>query len=200
MSVHLLCVDLQNEFASPGGRLHRPRPCIPFLMDVVFPTARLRGWSVHEIRADYRDPAKTQEEWTCAPGSWAGTSLIPSDLLSTQPWFKATTSPAWIRHGGGEQDTPPGQARPAPEAFTRWLRAAVGPPRQEAAIVVVGLMLKVCVLSTIQELTYRAYRPHVLLEGVDTFAGTSQQKEHLADGLFPFWATPLTWEKLRNVP
>lgn len=200
MSVHLLCVDLQNEFASPGGRLHRPRPCIPFLMDVVFPTARLRGWSVHEIRADYRDPAKTQEEWTFAPGSWAGTSLIPSDLLSTQPWFKATTSPAWIRHGGGEQDTPPGQARPAPEAFTRWLRAAVGPPRQEAAIVVVGLMLEVCVLSTIQELTYRAYRPHVLLEGVDTFAGTSQQKEHLADGLFPFWATPLTWEKLRNVP
>lgn len=109
MSVHLLSVDLQNEFASPGGRLYRPRPCVPFLMDVVFPTFHLRGWSIHEIRADYRDPAKPQEEWTCAPGSWAGTSLIPPDLLSTQPWVKATPSPAWTRDGAGEADVHPGQ-------------------------------------------------------------------------------------------
>lgn len=59
-------------------------------------------------------------------------------------------------------------------------------------------MLEVCVLSTIQELFYRGYRPHVLLDGVDTFAGTPQQKQQLADGLFPFWATPVTWAKLGN--
>ncbi len=184
-SVRLLSVDLQNEFARPGGRLFRPRDCVNFLTDVVFPAAQSRQWPLYEIVSDYRDPAKPPEEWSCVPGSWAGTSLVPRDLLAGEPWVKATPSPAW---------THPGDADSA--GFSDWLTSTVGSPGPDCEVVVVGLMLEVCVLSTLQELTYRGYRPKILFEGVDTGSGDIEQKKLLFDALFPFWATPIHWNEL----
>lgn len=90
MTVHLLIVDLQNEFASPQGRLYRPRACVPFLIDTVFPTAMARSWSIHQVLADYRDPSRPPSAWHCAPGTWAGTSLVPAAAGASRPWYKAT--------------------------------------------------------------------------------------------------------------
>lgn len=151
---------------------------------------------MHEIVADYRDPAEPSDEWSCAPGSWAATSLVPRDLLAGEPWVKATPSPAWTRPGGGDSSAVPGQARLDSDAFTDWLTRTVGPPDPDQAVVVVGLMLGVCVLSTLQELYYRGYRPKVLFEGVDTYSGDLAQKQAVFDALFPFWATPLRWNEL----
>lgn len=55
-SIQLLSVDLQQEFATPGGRPFQPRGCVSFLTDVVFPGARANRWRVHKISADYREP------------------------------------------------------------------------------------------------------------------------------------------------
>lgn len=195
-AVELLSVDLQHEFASPGGGLYRPRPCVPFLTDVAFPTARARQWRVHEIVSDYRDPAKPSGQWHCAPGRWAGESLVPRDLLASQRWIKATPSPAWTRSGAGDERAEPGPAEPDPHGFTDWLVETIGRPDPEQAVVVVGLMLEVCVLSTLQELTFRGYRPSVLLEGVDTHSGDQAEKQKLANALFPFWGTPVHWKQL----
>lgn len=193
-SVRLLSVDLQHEFALPGGRLFRPRSCVAFLTDVVFPAAKTRRWPLYEIVSDYRDPARTSDEWSCAPGSWAARSLVPQDLLAGRPWVKAAPSPGWTRPGDVSDE--PGQARPDPAAFTDWLMRTVGPPDPDRMIVVVGLMLEVCVLSTLQELHYRGYRPKILFEGVDTYSGDLGQKQALFDALFPFWGTPLLWKEL----
>jgi hypothetical protein len=73
----VLSVDLQHEFASPQGRLYRRRGCVPFLLDTVFPAAMARQWPIHQILADYRDPSRPTSTWRCAPGTWAGTSLLP---------------------------------------------------------------------------------------------------------------------------
>lgn len=196
MTVHLLIVDLQHEFASPHGRLYRPRACVPFLIDTVFPTAMARSWSIHQVLADYRDPSRPPSAWHCAPGTWAGTSLVPAAAGASRPWYKATPSPAWTRDGAGQADASPGPARPDPDGFSQWLHTTVGPSDSRPLIVAVGLMLEVCVLSTLQELSVRGYRPQVLLEGIDTFTGNLQQKQALSDALCPFWGTAIHWDEL----
>ncbi|WP_373288901.1 hypothetical protein [Microlunatus endophyticus] len=121
---------------------------------------------------------------------------MPSDLLVSEPWVKATPSPAWTRSGAGDEHVEPGPAEPDPDGFTAWLDRTIGRPDPERTVVVVGLMLEVCVLSTLQELTFRGYRPSVLLEGVDTHSGDQAEKLQLADTLFPFWGTPVRWHQL----
>ncbi|HVX42362.1 MAG TPA: isochorismatase family protein, partial [Mycobacteriales bacterium] len=195
-SVRILSVDLQHEFALPGGRLYRPRDCVPFLTDVVFPAARQRDWPISEIISDYRDPPRPAAECSCVPGTWAARSLVPRDQLTGPPWVKAAPSPAWTRPGGGDEHAEPGEARLSAAEFTGWLERTVGPPDPARAVVVVGLVLEVCVLSTVQELHYRGYRPRVLLEGVDTGSGDQAQKRALFDALFPFWGEPVRWDEL----
>lgn len=196
MTVHVLSVDLQHEFASPQGRLYRRRDCVPFLLETVFPTAMARQWPIHQILADYRDPSRPASTWHCAPGTWAGTSLLPVAAGASRPWYKAAPSPAWTRDGAGRVDAAPGPAQPDPDGFSRWLHAAIGPAGSGSLIVVVGLILEVCVLSTLQELSLRGYRAHVLLDGVDTFTGDVLQKQALCDALFPFWGIAINWDDL----
>jgi nicotinamidase-related amidase len=181
----LLSVDLQNEFARAGGRLFRPRHCVPFLTDVVFPTAKSRQWPVYEIVSDYRDPAKPLQDCSCVPGTWGAESLVPRDLLAGEPWVKSAPSPAWTQLCGAD-----------PSGLSAWLLATLGPPCAELEVVVVGLMLEVCVLSTLQELKYRGYPLKILYDGVDTYSGNPDQKKALFDALFPFWATPVHWDEL----
>ncbi len=90
----------------------------------------------------------------------------------------------------------PGAPYPAPHAFSEWLSAVIGPPTQKAEIVIVGLMLEICVLATLQELYHRGYRAKVLFEGVDTYAGSVEQKQVLFETLFPFWGQALDWRAL----
>ena len=110
--------------------------------------------------------------------------------------MKAEPSPAWIRAGAGQAEQLPGVPYPAPDAFSAWLTTTIGSPTPEHDIVLVGLMLEICVLSTLQELYYRGYRVKVLFEGVDTYLGNVEQKRLLFEMLFPFWGQAIFWHDM----
>ena len=57
-SYELLCVDLQNDFASPGGIFYNYRESVRFVTDELFPFLEERGVGVSEIVSDYRQPRK----------------------------------------------------------------------------------------------------------------------------------------------
>jgi nicotinamidase-related amidase len=192
----ILSVDLQNEFSMAGGLMYRPRPCVPFIQATLLPFVREQGYTVAEIISDYRVTAPATGTDTCVPGQWGYQSLIPADVKHPWVWVKAEPSPAWIRKGGGEAETPPGVPYPAPHAFSKWLIDTIGPPTQENEIVIVGLMLEICVLATLQELHHRGYRAKVLFEGVDTYSSSTQQKQLLFEILFPFWGQALYWQEI----
>jgi nicotinamidase-related amidase len=196
MALHILSVDLQNAFAAPGGGLYRPRPCVPFICDTLIPFVREHGQIITEIVSDYRsaDPGAS----SCVPGRWDYDSLIPADVKDPNVWVKAMPSPSWVREGGGQADKEPGVPYPEPDAFSAWLETTLGPPTPDQTVVLIGLMLEICVLSTLQELKYRGYRVEVLSEGVDTYAGTAAQKEHLFEAFFPFWGEGVTWKGLKG--
>jgi nicotinamidase-related amidase len=199
MMPHFLSVDLQNEFCVEGGALYRPRPCVPFIRDTFLPFVRTRGYPIAEIISDYRVTAPGADTPTCVPGQWGYQSLIPTDLKHPSVWVKAEPSPAWTRTGAGQAEQFPGVPYPAPDAFSAWLTATIGPPTVDQEVIVVGLMLEICVLSTLQELKYRGYRVKVLAEGVDTYAGTLEQKHMLLATLFPFWGQAISWRELQRV-
>jgi nicotinamidase-related amidase len=198
MTPQFLSVDLQNEFATPGGALYRPRSCVPFLQDTFFPFVRARGCTIAEIISDYRVAEPGSGTSSCVPGTWGYQSLVPADLRHGSVWVKAEPSPAWTRAGAGHVEHLPGEPYPAPEALGAWLCATVGPPTVHQEIIVVGLMFEICVLSTLQELKYRGYRAKVLVEGVDTYSGDGEQKQVLCETLFPFWGQAVTWAEVQR--
>lgn len=107
-------------------------------------------------------------------------------------------SPTWVRDGGGHEDLLPGPARPDPLGFTDWLSATIGPPSHERPVVLVGLMLEVCVLATLTELSLRGYPTRVLIEGVDTADGDQRRKRELLSTLASFWGPPVTWNEFTD--
>ena len=199
MTPQFLSVDLQNEFCIEGGALYRPRPCVPFISDTFLPFVRTRGYTIAEIISDYRVTWPGTDTPTCVPGQWGYQSIIPTDLKHPRVWVKAEPSPAWTRAGAGQAEHLPGVAYPAPDAFSAWLTATIGPPRVDQDIILFGLMLEICVLSTLQELKYRGYRVKVLVEGVDTYAGMVDQKHLLFATLFPFWGQAISWREMQLV-
>ena len=198
MALHILSVDFQNEFAAEGGALYSSRPSVPFICDTLVPFVRARGHTIAEIVSDYRS-SEPGGSPSCVPGQWSYQSLIPADVKRPNRWVKAMPSPSWVREGGGQADQTPGVPYPDPDAFTAWLTATVGEPAEDQTVVLIGLMLEICVLSTLQELKYRGYEVKVLFEGTDTYAGTEEQKRQLFGALFPFWGEGVTWQELRAV-
>lgn len=198
MPISILAVDLQNEFTTEGGVHYRPRPCVPFIRDTFLPFVRARGYPVAEIVSDYRATAPETGASNCVPGKWSYQSIIPADLTQERVWVKAEPSPAWIRTGGGQAAQPAGAPYPDPTAFSAWVGTTFGPPHPEQEIILIGLVLEICVLSTVQELAYRGYRAKVLFEGVDTYTGDSEQKRLLFATLFPFWGAGIDWQTLQG--
>jgi nicotinamidase-related amidase len=196
MAMHILSVDFQNEFAAEGGAHYRPRPCVPFITDTFLPFVRGRGSTIAEIISDYRVTEPGSGTPACVPGLWGYQSLIPTAVKHPRVWVKAEPSPAWTRAGAGQAEQLPGAPYPAPDAFSAWLTATIGPPSPDQEIILVGLMLEICVLSTLQELYYRGYRAKVLFEGVDTYAGDVEHKRLLFATLFPFWGQAIFWHDL----
>ncbi len=169
MAMQIISVDLQNEFCTEGGALYRPRSCVPFITDILLPFVRECGHHIAEIISDYRATEPGSSASSCVPGEWGYQSIIPSELKHPSVWVKAEPSPAWTRMGAGQADQRPGQPYPAPDAFSAWLTTTIGAPSADQEIILVGLMLEICVVSTLQELKYRGYRVKVLSEGVDTY-------------------------------
>ncbi|MEZ4869689.1 MAG: isochorismatase family protein [Caldilineaceae bacterium] len=198
MAMHIISVDLQNEFCTEGGALYHPRSSVSFITEILLPFVRDRGYRIAEIVSDYRANEPGVSASSCVPGQWGYQSIIPSDLKYPSVWVKAEPSPAWTRPGAGQADQPPGQPYPAPDAFSAWLLTTIGAAADQQ-IILVGLMLEICVLSTLQELKYRGYRVKVLSEGVDTYSGSVEQKQLLFGTLFPFWGQALSWAQMQEV-
>lgn len=193
MALKFLAVDLQNEFAVAGGLLYRPRPCIPFIQATLLPFVRAERYTIAEIISDYRATPPAPGPSSCVPGTWSYQSLLPDDLKHPQVWVKAEPSPVWIRAQGGVAAALPGAPYPDPQAFDAWLHTVIGPPTPTDEIVIMGLMLEICVLATLQELHYRGYNAKLLLDGVDTYSGSPVQKRAFCETLCPFWGEAIDW-------
>ena len=199
MTLTILSVDLQNDFSAEGGPLYRPRPCVPFITDTLVPFVRKQGDTIAEIISDYRQTGGGTDTSTCVPGTWGYQSLIPTDVKRPSVWVKAEPSPSWVRAGAGQAEQTPGAPYPHPDAFSAWLTTTIGPPAPDQEIILVGLMLEICVLSTLQELHHRGYHVKVLFEGVDTYSGSTEQKQILFDALFPFWGEAIYWHQMQPI-
>lgn len=194
----VISVDFQRDFVSEGGQHLQNQPCIPFIKKVFVPFVRQHGYRIAEIISDYRLTPPQTGESVCVPGEWGYESEIPSDIKGSPVWVKAETNPSWIRSGGGSPASEPRKPYPDPTAFSEWLSATIGPPDEDNPVLLIGLALEICVLCTMQELKFRGYSVRILFEGVDTYSGELQQKQHFLETLFPYWGQTVRWEDFQQ--
>ena len=191
----IIAIDYQHDFAAPTGRWYQDRPCQRFIPETLVPWLRDRQMKLSEIISDYRLPRPSEKEPYCIPGSAGYQSLIPVDLVAGARWIKSMNSPAWRRQNGGEPSLKPGIPFADPDGLSAWFEAQLGAPG-EHDIVLLGLTLDCCVLCTAQELYFRGYKARYLYEGVDTYSGTTAEKDAMFKTPLPMWGTPITFEQL----
>lgn len=191
-----LAVDLQNDFATFGGKFYTPKPCTRFLLDTFFPFLTEKEIKVNEIVSDYRQPRPGDRGDCCHPGEWGYESVVPSYLRKSL-WVKSMNSPVWIRENIGDSSKAPGLPYPDSQKFYDWVLKNIG--RQgEVTPVVFGLTIDCCALSTVQELSWRGYYPLVLREGVDHATGKIPDRDRLLESPVSNWADVVGWEDLKR--
>ncbi|HHD15358.1 MAG TPA: hypothetical protein ENK47_01470, partial [Euryarchaeota archaeon] len=79
--MRFISVDLQNDFASEGGKYYVPRTSIEFIENVLLPFLRDNEIKVSEIISDYRQPRKGDDRNCCIPGEWGNLSLLPESAV-----------------------------------------------------------------------------------------------------------------------
>ena len=156
------------------------------------------GIRAGEIISDYSSPRPGNREDCCRPGEWGYNSLIPSHLKKNPVWVKCMNSPVWIRGKSAGSKKTAVMPLPDPEKFTRWLTDTAGKPG-EVRPVVIGLTIDCCVLSTVQELSWRGYRPIVLKEGVDAASGKIKERDAILNLVIKNWAEIMTWPGLKKL-
>ncbi|ROZ63428.1 isochorismatase family protein [Ramlibacter sp. WS9] len=197
--IKILSVDFQREFSALGGRFYKPRGCTSFFHQKIVPLLRARNEQLAEIISDYRLHRPSETEAYCVPGTWGFESEVPIDLVGGRRWIKSMNSPSWTRAHAGDPTRSPGDPYCAPSEFGEWLTETIGPPAVDGKIILIGLTLDCCVLSTAQELYYRGYRVNYLAEGVDTYNGTPEEKESLFQTPLSMWGKVLRWSDLSQV-
>ncbi len=190
-----IAVDIQNDFVSEGGKFYTPKPSIEFLRQTLFPFLRKRNIKVNEIISDYRQPRPGDQGDCCYPGEWGYKSLIPDDLKRSV-WVKCMNSPVWIRENIGRADTEPGLPYPDFDNFGKWLQKNIGKP-EEVTPVVFGFTIDCCVLSVLQELSWRGYYPLVLKDGVDHASGKIEDRNKVLETPIPNWAKVVNWKDFK---
>jgi len=191
-----VAVDIQNDFASEGGKFYTPKPSIGFLRQTLFPFIRKRNIKVNEIISDYRQPRPGDQGDCCHPGEWGYKSLVP-DNLKKSIWVKCMNSPIWVRENIGKADTKPGLPYPDSDGFGRWLQKNMGKP-EEVTPVVFGLTIDCCVLSVLQELSWRGYYPLVLRNAVDHASGKMEDRDKVLETPIPNWAKVVSWKDIQG--
>jgi nicotinamidase-related amidase len=200
MKTSIVSVDFQNDFAMPTGLHYRPRACVDF-KETLRPYLGSRHMRAAEIISDYRHPRPVLPPSVaacCQPGEWGYESALPADVKDPRRWIKCLNSPVWVRENIGDATRPPGAPYPDPAAFTRWARVVAGEPDQ-ATVVLIGLTLDYCVLCTAQEFRFRGYDIRVLMEGVDTYEGTAEEKDTLLASVVQNWAKAITFDELKHL-
>lgn len=197
--IKIISIDLQKDFTDPKGRAFRDRPSVAFIKDKLVPLLREKGIKIYEIISDYRQPRQGDTGDLCHPGTLGYESEIPEDVKDSNIWIKSMNSPEWIREGRGDKDAVPKLPYPDPELFTNWLNETIGTVEEKNKIVLIGLTLDCCVLSTAQDLTFRGYDVYVLNEAVDVYSGNQEEKEYLLKNVpVKNWADGMTFEEFKN--
>jgi nicotinamidase-related amidase len=199
LPLKIVSVDFQKDFSAPGGRCYRVRPCVDFIKTILVPHLQQHGLKVAEIVSDYRLPRRGDEFECCVPGRPGYESEISEAVKHLSRWVKCMNSPIWRRAHGGVADQPPGQPYPDPTAFTEWLTTTVGPPKDGGEIILIGLTLDCCVLCTAQELSFRGYRVRFLVEAVDTYNGSQEEKQAILKVPLANWGRPIEWEEFKGM-
>ncbi|MBN1538859.1 MAG: isochorismatase family protein [Candidatus Thermoplasmatota archaeon] len=198
--VRLICIDMQNDFTSEGGKFYLPRPSVDFARNVLFPFLEDRGIVVAEIASDYRQPRPGDDRDCCRPGEWGYESIVPSVIRNGRQWVKSMNSPVWTRNGIGDPSAQPGEPFPDPNGFGEWLTDHVGGRNDVLKVVLFGLTADCCVLSTVQELKWRGYDVNVLSEATDMRSGDPEEKElFLNTSPFIFWGSAIRWVDLQHL-
>lgn len=169
MKYSIISVDYQNDFCSPSGRYFKDRPCHAFIEKTLVPFLAENGIKLFEMVCDYRLPRPNETEQWCVPGEWGYLSVIDAAVKHSNVWVKGMHSPEWVRDGGGDATATPGYPYQNPAAFDQWLHDTIGSPDQTGMVVLIGLTLEVCVLSTAQQLSFRGYDVHILKEASDIY-------------------------------
>lgn len=197
--IKFLSVDFQKDFSSKDGKAYEPRPCIDFIKDVLIPFFRKNSIKTAEIISDYRAP-RSGNTRVCLPGESGFESEIPEDVKFGNIWIKSMNSPLWIRENRGIAEKEPGVPYQDPDGFGKWLHDVVGGPEDKNDIVIFGLTLDCCVLSTAQELKWRGYKVFILEEGVDPYSGDREEKEWILNHVpLKNWAKVTKWEELKRI-
>ena len=196
MNYKFLSVDLQNDFATEGGKHYKIRPSVNFDKEVLFPFLKERQIKIGEIISDYRQPRPGDLDESCVPGSWGYESIVPKEIVKSQ-WIKCMNSPIWVRDNIGNPSKDPGLPYQDPPAFGEWITQNIGKPN-EVVPILFGLTIDCCVLSTLQELNWRGYYPLVLKEAVDHYLGTEEAKQAIFASPISNWGEVINWSDLRN--
>ncbi len=197
MRYEFIAIDIQNDFATEGGKFYTFKPSIGFLKEKLFPFLKEKNVKINEIVSDYRQPRPGDYGEGCAPGTWGYESLVPDELRKSL-WIKCMNSPIWIRENIGDKDKVPGVPYPDSGAFTKWLDENVG-SREETIPVLLGLTIDCCVLSAAQEFRWRGYKPIVIKEAVDHSTGKEEDKEAVLEKTaMVWWAKSMNWEEFKK--
>lgn len=198
MKYEFIAVDIQNEFATEGGKFYSPKPSIKFLNQILFPYLKEKGIKINEIISDYRQPRPGDGGDGCHPGSWGYKSLAPDELRKSL-WIKAMNSPIWIRENGGDADKAPGKPYPDSESFGKWIEENIGSPETVRPIIF-GLTIDCCVMSAVQEFRWRGFRPIVIREAVDHASGKEEDKNIVLEKTaVSWWSDVMSWEEFKKV-
>ena len=198
MKYEFIAIDIQNEFATEGGKFYSHKPSIKFLNEVLFPCCRQNNIRVNEIVSDYRQPRPGDSGDGCYPGEWGYESLIPDDLKISL-WVKCTNSPIWVRENIGVKDKKPGLPYLDSGAFGAWVQENIGTP-EETRPVIFGLTIDCCVLSAIQEFKWRGFSPIVIKEAVDHASGKAEDKNIVLEKTaIAWWAEVMDWEEFKKL-
>ncbi len=194
--MNVLSIDFQFDFSREGGKFYKPRPSVEFLHERLLPYLRCNNKKISEIISDYRLPRPSETKDYCVPGTNGYQSEIPDDLVHGKRWVKAMNSPAWTRPNAGIPSETAQLPYCDPIAFGEWLIAQIGLPYAGNPVFLIGLTLDCCVLATAQELYYRGYPVLYLYEAVDTYNGTSEEKDFLLKSPLKMWGKQITMSEL----
>jgi nicotinamidase-related amidase len=198
--IRFISVDFQKDFTFPSGKFYIPRQSVDFVKETLVPFLMDKKIKVAEIVSDYRQPRPGDTRDCCRPGEDGFESEIPTDAKISDVWIKSHNSPAWTREGIGDGNSEPGPPVPDSHGFTAWLHRTIGPPEGVEWVVLFGLALDRCILSTAQVLCFRGYKVWILGEGTDTQSGNREEKERLLNGPpITHWSDPISWERLNEM-
>ncbi len=192
-----IVVDVQNDFATKGGKFYTYKPSIIFLRKNIFPYLKEKKIKINEIISDYRQPRPGDLGEGCIPGKWGYKSIMPKSLQKSL-WIKCMNSPIWIRKNIGKPNQKPGLPYPDSKVFGKWIKKNIGKP-ENTIPVIFGLTIDCCVLSTIQEFRWRGFSPVIIREAVDTSSGKIKDRDIVLEKTaLRWWGKTMNWKDFKK--